>query len=187
MKIIKRIILTLIILTIVCFLSRSWIFSSWVTYEAIGQRITYPITDVKLAAYINGHSEKPADPSIEQIITMALSLTSGKLNFTAENNYNDPNKLITSKTAHCIGYAAFFVTTCNYLLHNYNLSENWNVEPQIGQVYLLNTNLHKYFNSPFFKDHDFVTIQNKNTGQTFAVDPTVHDYLGIRFIKYNNQ
>jgi len=55
----------------------------------------------------------------------------------------------------------------------------------VEQLYFLGTNIHKYFNSSFFKDHDFVTIENKTTGEIFAVDPTVNDYLRIDFITYS--
>ncbi|GGG62573.1 hypothetical protein GCM10011378_43400 [Hymenobacter glacieicola] len=44
--------------------------------------------------------------------------------------------------------------------------------------------MHKYFNSAFFKDHDFVTIENKRTGKVYAVDPTIDDYLSVDFITY---
>ena len=105
---------------------------------------------------------------------------------TANENDVDPNKLITSRKAHCIGYASFFATTCNYLLKKYNLSDQWTAKPKVGQLYFIGQNIHKYFNSPFFKDHDFVTIENKKTDQIFAVDPTVYDYLLIDFINYTN-
>ena len=38
--------------------------------------------------------------------------------------------------------------------------------------------------STFFKDHDFVTIENKVTGEVFAVDPTLYDYSGIKLVRY---
>jgi hypothetical protein len=70
-------------------------------------------------------------------------------------------------------------------LKRYNLADRWTAKPQIGQLYFLGTNIHKYFNSAFFKDHDFVTIENKKTGEILAVDPTVNDYLHIDFITYS--
>ena len=65
------------------------------------------------------------------------------------------------------------------------MADKWNAKPQIGQLYFLGTNIHKYFNSSFFEDHDFVTIENKSTGEILAVDPTVNDYLNIDFITYS--
>jgi len=184
MKFIKRIILTILILLTVGLLFRGWFYRHLVTYKSVGLRTNYTATDDKLTDYIDANDNKQIDPKIEHIVKLGLSLTSRQLNFTAKKNDINPNKLISSKTAHCVGYASFFATTCNYLLKKYNLAESWTAKQQIGQLYFLGTNIHKYFNSSFFKDHDFVTIENKATGEIFAVDPTVNDYLFIDFITY---
>jgi hypothetical protein len=158
MKFIKRTLLTILIITTVGLLFRGWFYRHLVTYKSIGLRTNYLATDKKLTDYIDANIDKQTDI--------------------------DPNKLIYSKTAHCVGYASFFATTCNYLFKKYNLSDNWTAKPQIGQLYFLGTNIHKYFKSSFFKDHDFVTIENKTTGKIYAVDPTLNDYLFIDFISY---
>ena len=163
---------------------RGWFYRHLVTYKSVGLRTNYSATDKKLTDYIDANTDEQTDPDIEQIVKLGLTITSRQLNFTANKNDIDPNKLITSKTAHCVGYATFFATTCNYLLKRYNLADRWTAKPQIGQLYFLGTNIHKYFNSTFFKDHDFVTIENKKTGEIIAVDPTVNDYLLIDFITY---
>lgn len=184
MKIIKRIFLTILILTAVGLLFRGWFYRHLVTYKSVGIRTNYIATDEKLTKYFDSNIDKQSELEIEQIIKLGLSITSRQLNFTANKNDIDPNKLISSKTAHCVGYALFFSTTCNYLLKKYNLSDKWTAKPRIGQLYFLNTNIHKYFNSSFFKDHDFVTIENKTTGEIYAVDPTLNDYLCIDFITF---
>lgn len=185
MKIIKRILFTILVLTTLGLLFRGWFYRHLVTYKSVGHRTNYLATDKKLVDYINANTGEQTDPDIEHIIKLGLSITSGQLNFTADKNDTDPNKLITTKTAHCVGYASFFATTCNQLLDKYNLADTWIAKPQVGQLYFLGTNIHKYFNSSFFKDHDFVTIENKTTGEILAVDPTVNDYLDIDFITYS--
>ncbi|MBO0360236.1 hypothetical protein J0X19_19910 [Hymenobacter sp. BT186] len=180
----KRIFIIVLILTTVGLLFREWFYRNLVTYKSLGLRTNYSATNNKLVDYIDASVDKQADTDIEQIIKLGLSITSGQLNFTADKNDIDPNKLISSKTAHCVGYASFFATTCNYLLKKYNLSDRWSAKPQVGQLYFIGTNIHKYFDSSFFKDHDFVTVENKETGEIFAVDPTVNDYLDIDFITY---
>ena len=184
MKFIKRTFLTILILTTVGFLFRGWFYRHLVTYKSVGLRTNYSATDKILTNYIDANNDRLTDPDIKQIITLGLSITKSQLNFTADNNDIDPNKLITSKTAHCVGYATFFATTCNYLLDKNTLSDTWIARPQVGQLYFLGSNIHNYFNSTFSKDHDFVTIENKKTGEIFAVDPTVNDYLLIDFITY---
>lgn len=184
MKIIKRIFLAGIILTIMVFLFRGWFFNQTFSYKSVGLRANHLATNTKLIGYINSGTGQIAEHDIHQIIKLGLSISSEHLNFTAKRNDNDPNKLINSKTAHCVGYAAFFATTCNYLLRKYNLDDDWTAKHHIGQLYFFGTNVHKYLRSPFLKDHDFVIIENKTTGEILAVDPTIHDYLRINFINY---
>ena len=191
MKFIKRTLLIILILSTVGLLFRGWFYRHLVTYKSDGIRTNYLATNIKLTDYIDANTEKETDPDIKQIIKLGLSITSRKLNFTAnKKNDTDPNKLIISKSAHCVGYASFFATTCNYLLEKYNLSDTWTAKPQAGQLDFLGTNIHKYFtrffkDRNFIKDHDFVTIENKKTGEILAVDPTANDYLRIDFITYN--
>lgn len=165
-------------------LFRGPIFRLLVSYKSIGQRTTYVATDQNLINYIEADESFGGRSDIKELIRNALSKTSRKLEFTASKNDNDPNKLIDSKTAHCVGYSSFFATTCNHLLEKNNLNEEWVAQPQIGQLLILEVNVHQYFDSSIFKDHDFVVIQNKVTGEKLAVDPTIHDYLAIDFIQY---
>lgn len=155
-------------------------------YQSIGQRTGYVISNKKLSQYIDGNCIVKDSTDIREIIKTSLSLTSKLLEFTFSANDKDPNKLIDSKAANCIGYAAFFSTVCNYQLQKYNLSEQWTVSHVIGELFVFGTNVHTYFNTPFFKDHDFVIIENTTTKEIFAVDPTVNDYLFIDFVALKN-
>jgi hypothetical protein len=168
----------------VVFLFRGWLYRNLVTYKSIGHRTSYSALNKQLIDCINAKTNELTNPGIEDVIQLGISVTSGQLNFTTEKNESDPNRLINTKTAHCVGYASFFATTCNYLLNKHNLADTWTAKPQVGQLYFLGINIHKYFNSSFFKDHDFVTIENNTTGQKFAVDPTACDYLLIDFVTY---
>ncbi len=184
MKFIKRTFLTIIILTVVGILLRGSLYRKLVTYKSIGQRTNYIATNHKLIDYLNQIADKETNQNINQLIELSLSATSKQLNFTTDKNNNDPNKLITTRIAHCVGYASFFATTCNYFLKKYNLIDTWTTKTQIGQLYFLGTNIHQYFDTPFFKDHDFVTIENKKTGEFFAVDPTINDYFFINYVTF---
>ena len=190
MKFIKRTLLIILIISTVGLLFRGWFYRHLVTYKSVKIRTNYLATNIKLTDYIDANTDNQTDPDIKQIIKLGLSITSRKLNFTVDKNDTDPNKLIISKTAHCVGYASFFATTCNYLLEKYNLSDTWTAKPQAGQLHFLGTNIHDYLtkffkDTDFIKDHDFVTIENKKTGEILAVDPTANDYLRIDFITYN--
>jgi hypothetical protein len=185
MKSIKQIFIIILIIMTIGLLFRGWFYRHLVTYESVGPRTNYLAKDKKLTDIIEANTKGQTNHDIKQIVEMGLSITSRQLNFTAQKNDVDPNKLISSKTAHCVGYASFFATTCNYLLKKYHLGDRWTAKPQIGQIYFMGTNIHKYFESSFFKDHDFVTIENETTGEIFAVDPTMNDYFHIDFIVFN--
>lgn len=182
MKLIKRTVLTILVLLIVALLFRGSIYRLFVNYRSIGQRQNYPALDSKLINYIELNLADREALDINQVIEIGLHATSKQLNFKVSKNDRDPNKLINSKTAHCVGYSHFFATTCNYILKRNNLSDIWVAKPQIGNLFIFGANIHKYFNSPFFKDHDFVIIENRVTGELLAVDPTVNDYLFINYV-----
>ena len=180
----KKTILAFLILGILGLLLRGWLYRELITYRSIGKRQNYQITEEELKDYIDLKLKDDEEYDVQKIINLSLSLTSEKLNFTASRNHNDPNKLIFSKTAHCVGYATFFSSTCNYLLKKHGLAETWSAKPHIGQLYLLGSNIHRYLDSAFLKDHDFVIIKNKNTGEILSVDPSINDYLWIDFVTY---
>ncbi len=185
MKVIKRTILIILVLTIIGILFRGWFYRHLVTYKSIGYRQNYLIKNDKLIDCIEINVKDKTDLDVKEVIKVGLIITSQQLSFTTTKTEQDPNKLICSKAANCVGYASFFTTTCNYLLKKYNLNHNWTSKLQIGQLYFLGINIHKYFYSPFFKDHDFVTIENKTTGEIIAVDPTLSDYFYIDFVTFS--
>ena len=125
----------ILLLTAVGFLFRGWIYRQLVNYKSVGMRTTYPVRNKNFTQYINSCIDNQKQPDIKQIIKLALAITSEKLTYTPEKNDIDPNKLIISQKAHCVGYAAFYTTTCNYLLAKNNLSNQWTAKPRIGQLY----------------------------------------------------
>lgn len=183
MKLIKRGLLFLLLLSLCLILFRGWIYRSLVTYESVGERTGYSVTNEQLASVILEHPD-PGSPGVREIIRTSLDITGKQLHFTAAKNDNDPNKLISWRSAHCVGYAHFFASSCNFLLEQHGFSDLWEAKVQVGQLYVFGTNVHRYFSSPFFKDHDFVSIENRETGEVYAVDPTMADYLGIGFVSY---
>lgn len=184
MKLMKKVFITLTLLLAVGLVFRGWLYRTFIAYKEVGIRAEIPAQDENLIAYIEAGAGEEIDPDVKEIVRLALSETSEHLSFTFEKSDIDPNSLVVSRSAHCVGYALFFTAACNLLLKKYQLSDHWAAKPRIGQLYLFDTNIHKYFNSPFFKDHDFVIIENKSTGERLAVDPTVDDYLGIKFVTY---
>ncbi|WP_028979967.1 hypothetical protein [Sporocytophaga myxococcoides] len=182
----KRLFLSILILvTILCFF-RGWLYRNIVTYKSIGQRQSYLPRDKNLISSIEANVDGKKKIDIKSIIELGLSTTAKHLHYSVNPTTNDPNKLIYTKAAHCVGYSTFFAATCNYLLKKYNLDKNWKARPQIAQLYIFKTNIHQFFSTPFFKDHDIVIIENQKTGELFAVDPTLNDYFYIDFISFKS-
>lgn len=157
------------------------------TYKPIEQRnVIFSITDSKLIADIEKKNSLEQNDDIEAVILKSLEITSKHLNFTMSNkNEINPNKLIETKNAHCIGYSSFYIAVIDNILKRKNLEKEWIITHNVGQLYIFSFNIHNYINSSFFKDHDFVTIKNKRTQQEYSIDPTLYDYTGIVKIKTN--
>ncbi|MFN8286702.1 MAG: hypothetical protein U0V74_08120 [Chitinophagales bacterium] len=181
MKTIKRITLTLFLLITLTILFRSWLFNHLVTYKSIGTRNNYTLTDTALITELE--KTLPQSPQINELTDRALRFTATHLTFSGHQQSANPNQLYYTRNAHCVGYASFYAASCNYLFKKYNLTQ-WQATPHIGQLYLLGVNIHPYFNTPFFKDHDFVLLTNSATNQTLAVDPSLYDYTFIKQITY---
>ena len=162
------------------------LYRSFVSYESVGQRKSYSITNEALLTLINDRVDFEEDMRVNDIVNLAFSITCTQLNFTTGKNNVDPNKLVTSKTANCIGYATFYSSVCNHLLERFHLNDQWRAKAQIGHLSFLGHDVHQLFGSPFFKDHDFVTIESfTNSDSTIVVDPSLRDYFYINSVTYS--
>ena len=81
MKLIKRIILALFIITSVGILFRGGLYRHLVTYKSIGQRTNYDVKETNLADYIDENFDKQSNREIQTVIKLGLFVTSKKLNF----------------------------------------------------------------------------------------------------------
>ncbi|WP_298545748.1 hypothetical protein [uncultured Aquimarina sp.] len=178
MKVVKKRYL-LISLIALLFIFRGYLYRFFIKYEAVGERKEYPIHSSELISYINNSIANNDRLDITSIIHRSNNLTNEKLKFTSSKCDIDPNKLVNSSKTHCVGYAHFYVSTCNYLLEKSRLSNEWKAKAFKGKLYFLGIDIHKYLDSPFFKDHDFVIIENSKTDERIYIDPTISDYLGI--------
>ncbi len=177
----KRFMVAVIVLLIVLTLFRGFIYRTIVKYDEIGTRSAIEISNPILLQLIES---KIANKSIgfKEVIEISRDLTIEQLEFTTKDSSNDPNDLVYSKLANCIGYAAMFNSLANHLINENNLEEEIEAKHRIGKLNLLGIDLHQYFDNPFFKDHDFNDIINKSTGEIVSVDPSLCDYLMIHTI-----
>lgn len=165
---------------------RGWLYRHCVNYTIIDYRQTYT-PDKTFRDFIDSKTKDEKINSVEDVINLALKITSDELSFTTSKCAYSPTGLLHSPKTNCIGYSAFFNTTCNYLLTKYNYYGDWNSSSLVGQQQLFGININKHLHSAFFKDHDFNAIRNKKTGAEYFVDPTVNDYLDIDFVSCKNK
>ncbi len=167
------------ILILVLMLFRGVIFRLVIKYNDIGTRSVVVLTNKKLIEKIDRESDN-IEIDIKSILSIANGITTEALGFTTGQASNNPNQLINSKQANCVGYSAMFNSIADYLIRKNNLQGEIKAEHKVGQLELFGINLHQYFESSFFKDHDYNELVDKKTGDKIAIDPTVSDYLWIK-------
>ena len=91
----------------------------------------------------------------------------------------NPNDLNSNAKTNCIGYSALFNSLANHIFENQNLNDRFRSRHFVAKIYLFGIDIHQYFNSDFFRDHDINEITDTRTGDKFYTDPTLYDYLKI--------
>lgn len=162
-------------------LFRGIVFRLVVKYDEIGNRSRIEITNKNLIEEIE-KEYKNRRIDLEEISGIADLITKKKLEFTMNRVSNNPNELINTNQANCIGYSAMYNSIANYLIEKESLEDEIEAKHKIGRLELLGINIHQFFDNPFFRNHDFNEITNKKTGEKISIDPTVSDYLWIRRI-----
>ena len=169
-------ILGISLLTLV--LLRGSVYRALINYTTIGTRPEISITNVALIDKIQKKSENRI-LDIYSIADIAEQITKEELEFTFSSASKDPNKLIGTKKANCVGYSAMFNSIANYLIKVNTLSEEIVAQHKIAQLDLLGFDLHQLSDNPFYKDHDFNVVRNRLTGESIVIDPSVSDFLSL--------
>ena len=167
-------------------LFRGTVFRFAIKYNEVGSRPGIEVTNSKLIEKIKINT-KNREIDLSGILKIADKLTKEELKFTKNRVSNNPNKLIDTNQANCVGYSAMFNSIANYLINKNKYENEIEVEHKIGQLELFGINLHQFFESPFFRDHDYNEITDKNTGKKILVDPVVSDYLRIKRVAQKNK
>ncbi len=180
----KKTLKTVGTILLILLLFRGWIYRFTINYEVVGTRQTFSITNPELVYKINSKSGQDSI-SIKNIIDIANTITIQSLSFSRQQISKDPNRLIVSKRANCIGYAAMFNAIVNYLINKYQLNNSFKAYHRIGKLDFFGIDLHQSLDHSFFRDHDFNQIIDLKTGEVISIDPSVSDYLGIKEVSSN--
>jgi hypothetical protein len=185
MKKLKKTFQILALLIVLVIIFRAWIFRKSISYTPTGERLTILLIDQQILQELESEMRiqmeleaKNTTLSIEKIIQLAQKKTSEKL-FFSKKSVKNPNIIIKEGKANCIGYAALFNSIAQFMLKSQQLEQQYQVNHLVGKIDLWGIDLHQFFNTPFFKDHDYNEIINLKTRHKIYIDPIVSDYFGI--------
>jgi len=176
-KVISALVLGLLVL-------RGTIYRLVFRYNEIGKRPKVEVTNRYLIQKIE---EKSLYQKIDlqEIVEISDEITTKELEFAMYKTSNNPNELINTQKANCIGYSAMFNSIANYLIKKHQLQGEIRAEHKIGKLDVCGIDLHQFFESPFFKNHDFNEVTNTKTGYRISIDPSLSDYFGINQVVRN--
>ena len=173
------------ILFLISILLRGFLFRLCVNYTAIGNRTEIPVTHPKLIKAIETIANNQSI-NFRTIPQIASNITTENLDFISQSTSRNSNQVFKTRQANCIGYSALFHSVTQYLIKKYQLEQEIDSKHLIGKLDFLGLDLHQFFQSPFFKDHDFNQIKNLKTGESIYIDPSLRDYLGIKTVSCKN-
>ena len=87
--------------------------------------------------------------------------------------------MLSTHKAHCVGYSRLYCASFNTLAKETGQSRDFSCTHKVGEIHLLGYNVHDFFSSPAFKDHDFNVITDAKGTVLLATDPNLYDYSYI--------
>lgn len=172
---------------LMAFMLRGYIYRQLFVYEVVAKRKAQTEVGKSLKDYLDRETSTFKPQNIHAVVEKSLKITAHTLTFRAKQYSADPNELLVRGEAHCVGYTAFFSTSCNYLLQKYQLDSTWKAHHRVSKISFCGTDIHHFLSSPFFKDHDIALIENFKTGESLYVDPSLKDYIYINYICVKHQ
>jgi hypothetical protein len=166
-------------LLLVVLLLRGPLFRLLVKYEAVGVRSGIALQDESLQRQVDSLSAG-RDLNIKQVARLSSQIVTNRLSFTTEQAPSDPNRLYHTRKGNCVGYAAMFHAIADYLIRQQGLEGKVRSRHLVGRLRLLGIDLHQFFDSPFYQDHDYNELTNLLTGERLCFDAVVADYFGVR-------
>lgn len=182
----KKILKIIGIIILILFIFRGIIFRSLIVYNEIGVRPEIEIINEHLIEIINSKLKNRVIDA-KTILEIANEITTDKLSFSTAKVLSNPNDLIITNQANCVGYSTMFNSISNYIIRKNKLQSKIKAEHKIGLLYMFGINIHQYLKSSFFKDHDYNVIINIMTGEKMFIDPSVNDMFWIERISCENR
>lgn len=169
----KRFIIALLALLVIIILCRGLLWRLISSYEDIKQLPLQTLTDKRLKEKIRTET-KGMDG--KEIISYCSRLTADCLSFSFANAEGNINKMYPKGKAHCVGYAAFFATTCQYAFSVNGIDGK--CRHKRGLIHICGLNVHAPFaDIGSLKDHDYVRVSLG--GKALTVDPSIEDVFEL--------
>lgn len=154
------------------------IYRSMFSYKSVAKRSAHYSTD--LIVFDKTYSK---NLSLEEFGLLIQELTTDNLSFTSDKCSTIPAIALEQGKTNCKGYSAVFNAIANQLIKENGLGDKFKTEHHVGKIHFFNWDVHEWFDDPFYKDHDFNSITDLETGETLYFDPSMNDYLGVDSVK----
>ncbi len=164
-------------------LFRGPLYRSLISYRPAGQRAIITLTDAELLMSLAAERSGGKLLEPEQISATAQHIATRHLQFTFAPASANPNRLAKSGRANCIGYAALTAALARQIISNGGTTNRYTVTHRVGKLLFLGFDVHGLLHHPFFRDHDYVEVNDRETGETTAIDPSLNDYFRIDKIR----
>ena len=150
------------------------------SYEVSGYRTYDEQLDKQHLHEMNYRFDYAYDANEKDLRRFAMNNTTFELDFAMrKSGMTNPNSILDGKQGHCKMYSCVMASTFNQLAKLKKLEASCRVA--YGHVFLYGVNLHQFFSSGFFRDHDFCVIKDKSG--VHAADALMYDYFMIDQIR----
>lgn len=163
---------------------RGFIYRHTIHYTPIKTKPIIALTNKRIISEVE-EIIKNQKLDIGKIALVAAAITKDYLQFTFKKSSNNPNKIALTQKANCVGYAAFFNAIVHYIIQKKGLPDRYQSRHLVGKLDFLGVDLHQFFTDPFYLNHDYVIIEDKNSNRKLLIDPSIDDYFRVGPIKIN--
>lgn len=161
------------------------IFNLVVTYEPNTELRAIPIMQGTISESVDDIVDSKSYVGFIELNRLLLKHTSSNLNFSSNQNFKSINDIEEKGNAHCVGFASYHTSVLSYAIQRMN-SDSYSIEHVRGSIHLFGLDLTDLTDSPFFQDHDFIRIRNKNLDKEYFCDPSLYELLRIDRVKLKN-
>jgi hypothetical protein len=177
----KRYYLLVFILLLVLF--RGQLFRLCVHYEAAGERTILAVNNQDLQREIEDWAAENPAASVKKRIAYSRKLTAKSTAFVMRSASGHPDDVYVSGQANCVGYARLFAGVLEEVNKAIGDDRVISQAVLVGELSLFGQSLHQLSDDPFWRDHDYNSVTDLESGEVYLLDVTLYDYLGIRWVE----